>query len=239
MANFTSGLSGVGADAFRVRRLNCDGTVVDEPDDNADIVGYATCKMSEITLTPEVLEGEVIQQRNAGGRLCVNIERDDEVTGYTAEVEQCDLDAEFQEIIGAAAGRITTGSAPDTIGVILPGGTQSCSCSGAAAECRDVVAEFWVPLYDCNELTGYARWVLPRIRFTLGTNTLTFGNAAILPRFTGKVKPNTSLPADGPWGDFPAGITGADGSAPFWFFEETLPAGLDTDTGTYIPDESP
>lgn len=232
MANLTNGLSTVGAVAVRVTRLNCDGTVVGEGDDNDAIAGYATCKFTEITLTPVVLDGDVIQQRNAGGVLCINVERDDEVTGYTLEIEQCDIDAEFQEIIGAVPSVITDGSG-DTIGAELSGGTQSCSCSQGVSGCNNVVLEYWLPAYNCNAENGYIRYIVPSVRFSLGGNTLTFGNAANLSRFTGNARPNPDIDAAGPWADLPAGVT-ISGNAPVYFWEPTLPAGLDTETGTYL-----
>ncbi len=233
MANQTCGLSGVGAVAVRVKRLNADGTPVGLGDTNANIAGYITCKFTEITLTPVVIEGDTIQQNNAAGALCINVERDDQITGYTMELEQCDADAEFQEIIGVTPS-IITDVGGDTVGAELPGGTQTCSCDIAAAGTSDNVSiEWWVKAYNCNEEAGYFRYVVPSIKFTLGGNTLNFGNAASLPRFTGIARPNTSLGATGPWSDFPSGVT-MTGNAPIYFFEQTLPAGVDTDQCTYV-----
>lgn len=231
MANKTWGLSTVGAVAVRATRLNCDGTVVGEGDDNDVVAGYATCKFTEISLTPVVLEGDTIQQRTAGGVLCINVERDDEVTGYTLEIEQCDVDAEFAEIIGAAPAIVTDGSG-DTIGAELAAGVLACSCSGGVAGCNNIVFEFWLPAYNCGAENGYVRYIIPSVRFSEGNNTKTFGNAANLTRFTGNARPNENIDAAGPWADLPAGVS-LSGN-PLYFWEATLPAGLDTDTGGYI-----
>lgn len=231
MANQTWGLSTVGAVAVRATRLNCDGTVVGPGDANDTVAGYATCKMTEITLTPVVLEGDTIQQRNAAGVLCVNVERDDEVTGYTLEIEQCDVDAEFAEIIGAAPA-IVTNAGGDTIGAELAGSVTSCSCGQGVAGCNNVVLEFWLPAYNCGSENGYVRYVIPSVRFTEGNNTKTFGNAANLTRFTGNARPNSNIDATGPWADLPAGV--ALSGNPLYFWEATLPVGLDLETGGYI-----
>ena len=73
MANLTCGLSTVGAVAVRAKRLNCDGTEVGELDAQAAVAGYVSCKFTEVTLTPVVIEGDTIQQNNADGKLCINV----------------------------------------------------------------------------------------------------------------------------------------------------------------------
>lgn len=232
MANLTCGLSTVGAVAVRATRLNCDGTVVGPGDPNEAVAGYATCKFTELSLTPEVLEGDTIQQRNAAGQLCINVERPDTVTGYTLELEQCDIDAEFQEIIGAVETLITNAGG-DTIGAELAGGTQSCACSTGDEACRNIVLEFWLQAYNCNAEAGYIRYVIPSVKLTPGGNTQTFGNAANLQRFSGVARPNPSIDAAGPWADLPAGVT-LSGNAPVYFYEAVLPVGLDAETCGYL-----
>jgi hypothetical protein len=233
MANLTCGLSTVGAVAVRAKRLNCDGTEVGELDAQAAVAGYVSCKFTEVTLTPVVIEGDTIQQNNADGKLCINVERDDQITGYTIEIEQCDIDAEFQEILGAVES-IITNAGGDTIGAELSGGTQTCSCGDATSACRDIVFEFWLRAYNCNEEAGFVRYIIPSVKFTPGGNTETFGNAATLRRFTGTAKPNTNISPTGPWSDLPAGVA-LTGNSPVYFYESALPAGVDADQCTYLP----
>lgn len=232
MANNTSNISGVGAVAVRATRLLADGTPVSAGDDDEDIAGYSTCKFTEITMTPVVVAGTDIQQQNAGGFLCINVSQDDQITGYDVELEQCDLDAEFREIIGATAGLIVDGEG-DTIGAELPGGVQSCGCAGSEDGGHDIALEFWVQAYECNEKNGYYRYVIPSIRFSPSAQATSFGNAAVLARFAGTARPNQNIGATGPWDDTPTGVS-LSGNSPVYFWESTLPAGLDATAGTYI-----
>lgn len=233
--NLTSGVSGLGAEFVRVRRLNCDGTVI-VPADGAECetAGYATCKFTEITVTPEVLEGETFQQNNGGGRLCVNVQRDDQTTGYTWELEQCDVDYEFKEILGVVD-TLLVNSTGDTIGAEWKGGATSCDC-GSTTVCRNIALEFWVRAYRCSEAVGYIRHIIPLISFTQGTNTVTYGNAILLERFSGRSKPNTEIPTGGPWSDAPAGVV-LTGNGPAEFFETAVPPFVvdAAEEGSYIP----
>lgn len=237
MANLTCGLSGVGASAIRVRRLNCDGTVVDIDDPQANVAGYVYCKFSEISLTPETQEGAQVLQNSAAGRPIVNIRRDPNLLGYNLSISAVDVDAEFEEIIGANEGLVTNDDG-DTIGGILAGGTQSCDCAVGAASCRDVYLEWWVRGVRCNDEVGYLRYVAPRTRLTLAANPLTWGDATVtIKTFEGRVRPNTQISgaAGGPWADFPDGsMTSYAGEGVVWFTETTLPPGVVVDDCTYI-----
>ena len=99
---------------------------------------------------------------------------------------------------------------------------------------RDIVFEFWLRAYNCNEEAGFVRYIIPSVKFTPGGNTETFGNAATLRRFTGTAKPNTNISPTGPWGDLPAGVA-LTGNSPVYFYESALPAGVDADQCTYLP----
>jgi hypothetical protein len=234
VANLTSGVSGLGASFWRAKRLNCDGTVVDTLDDLCETAGYASCKFTEITRTPVVLEGETFQERTAGGQLCVNVETDPITTGYTYTLALCDVDYEAKEILGVVDTLIVNGTG-DTIGAELKGGAASCAC-GSTTVCRQVAFEFWVKAYRCSELVGYIRTVIPSITFTEGTDARTYSNSILLETFTGQARANTDIPATGPWADAPAGVA-LTGNAPAEFFEATIPAAVSdaAELGTYIP----
>ena len=235
MANETSGLSGLGVAAVRVKRLDCDGSPITEADDNCDVAGYVTCKFTQITRTPVVVEGETFTQANAAGIPCVNVTLDDTTTGYTYTFQQCDVDYELKEILGVVPSLLVDAQG-DTVGAQLDGGSQSCGCSVGAAACRDIALEFWVKAWQCQEHVGYFRHLVPRIKFTEGTETSTFGNEILLQTFTGDSKPNSNMPATGPWGDIPA-ATVISGSSPSEFFEAALPGAVEDaiELGTYIP----
>jgi len=235
VANETSGLTGLGVAAFRVKRLNCDGTPVDTGDDNCDVAGYAGCKITQITRTAIVVEGETFTQANAAGLPCVNVTLEDTTTGYTYTFQQCDVDYELKEILGVVPSLLVDAEG-DTIGAQLDGGTQSCGCSVGDAACRDIALEYWLKAWRCSEQVGFFRHVVPRIKFTSGTETSTFGNEILLETFTGDSKPNSNMPVTGPWGDIPA-ATVVDGGSPSEFFEATLPGAVEDAVllGTYIP----
>lgn len=203
MANLTCGVSSLQAHVLRVTKLNADGSV-----DTGNPQGtYIFDQLVTLNITPEITEGQTIEQVLASGVTCVKFQDKDRLTGFSFEMELCSWDAELMSVLGLGAGVLS--EATDSIGFDF-GGDSATTCSASSSTAAPVAFEVWTKAYQCTgPVTGYAyiRWVFPYVEFAFRNDAWAVQNGVMLFSVGGTAKSNASYPAAGAHDDSPFAIT--------------------------------
>lgn len=188
---------------IRVTRLDSTGTPVAGP--NNVVVND---KPMMLTVTPDVLAGEVKDLKGGCDQLIATYRGQDILKRFNLELDTGVLDPALEEILTGGS-IITATTDPIGINFQAPCGSQQPFSA----------FEAWQDLYDCDHQPStpykYRRWVWPATRWQRGAETLQ--NDFDQPKFTGFSVGNPN------WGDGifhdgqPVESTGG------WFYDNNLP----------------
>lgn len=186
MADLTCAHGSIRACIMRVAALAADGST---PCGNSL---YVTDTLVELTLEPEVQEGDSLEQRNGCGDFCIDYKDDDRIRWWNATLKICEPNAELSALIAAGFSKLTDGG--DTIGGKFPPLGQVVASNGVSIEL------FSIRLADDGQTKdgtfGYYQWALPRTRGWRPA-TRAFSNAVLENEFVGRVFANDN------WGNGP------------------------------------
>ena len=181
-------LAQVQACAIRVARLEPNGV----PDPGANNL-YVSDALTILTVTPEIVEGDEVEVKNACGGVRVNYKDQDRIKRLNVELTLCVPDPELHELL-AGGSVLSDGTAR---GYAYPQLNDSSVRNG-------VSIELWARQITSDGASDgtypYAWWVLPRVYLTPGART--FENGAQLSPFTGFALENPNW-FDGPANDWP------------------------------------
>jgi hypothetical protein len=169
-----------------------------------------------LTTTPDVLAGEVKDQKSGCDKLIMTYRGQDIVKRENLELDIGQLHPGLEEML--TGGSVILDAESDPIGVNFP---EPCGTFQPS-----VVLEAWQDLWLCDHQPSspyqYRRLVLPGTRWIRGAETEQ--NDFTLPKFTGYSfgNPNWGI---GIYGDYPIGPDGEEAIGPQggWFFDNTLP----------------
>lgn len=194
--------------AIRVAELDADGT----PTGGASS-GYISDATIEVGVNVVVTEGEVKELRNGCDAICQTLTNPDRLQRIDLSATFCQLDA---ELIALMTGSTVITSEGNTIGVELPGPTDTVGGNGVSFE---VWAKEWDGDAQADDGAGnvkYVHFVFPRVLWVPGNFTL---NADFLEfPVSGKAQVNANF-FDGPWNDLPYSFSKLGG----WFSDDSLP----------------
>jgi hypothetical protein len=189
----------------RVTRLNSVGQPVAGPNNV-----YVSNNPVTLTVTPDVLAGEVKDMKGGCDQLLATYRGQDILKRFNLELDTGVVEPGLDEMM--TGGSAITNTLAQAIGVQfpVPCGTQQ----------PYVAFEAWQDLYDCDHQPStpyqYRRWVFPSSRWQRGPVTLQ--NDFTLPKFTGFTLGNANWGL-GIYGDQPVSVA-ANGA---YFFDNTLP----------------
>lgn len=190
---------------FRVTRVDAVGNPIAGPNNV-----YVTDKPMMLTITPDILAGEVKDLKGGCDQLIATYRGQDILKRFNLELDLGVLEPGIEEMLTGAAAILDSGSDPIGVQFTAPCGTQQ----------PFVAIEGWQDLYDCDHQPSapypYRRWLFPSSRWQRGAETLQ--NDFTQPKFTGFSlgNPNWGL---GIYGDQP--VSAEPNGA--WFYDTLLP----------------
>lgn len=204
--------------AIRLGRLNPDGT----PDDDSLTGAVALCAgQSKLGWTAQYYTVPAIQEPDGCGQLVVNVPAEQQLSGYTVDLDFLIQSDELHEI---AYGAQLIVDGMDTIGhaVMLD------TACGTPSFKNGVSIEGWSKNIVCGEqdpIFPWIRTVFSKAKLTPGNGNLAKGTNHLV--LTGSTFKNSQL-GSGPFGDLPSGTPA--GFALAQFLDIALPT-CDTDCG--------
>ncbi len=206
MANLT-GLPSIRGVVARFSRLAADGTTP------AGATNGYIKKFVNLVITPEYREGDTLEVRLADGSRCVDAEEPAVPRRVGVELQVCEPDAEFHELI---AGYTLAVTGADTIGASFPAVGVNPVPNGVALEVwsRRSNSDLTVPTAG----GGHYRWLLPRLYFR--GNPKEISNGPMTHAFAGFGVENANI-GNGPANDVPAGVSAARAFS--WWADTTAP----------------
>lgn len=162
----------------------------------------------ELTITPNVVAGDEVQEKNGCGAICLDYIGDDSVTRYDIGIKVCDRNPYVLAALGR--GDVLTNSGIHGYAVPPLGSIPS----------DKVSIEFWAKRIDDGLLHAdypYAWWVLPLVT-NLREGDITKNSGSDLPSFVGRAYENANW-YNGPLNDWPV----TSDRAVQWFPTPTLP----------------
>lgn len=126
MPDYASSIQGA---AIRVTRLSADGSLATGT--SASYVMQTA--FTRLSFTPEMSEGEDIEEKGANGDVCVSFKTNDTLKRITLELAICDPDPEFTELL-AGGTLLATSSPVTTVGYAAPLAGSDSNPNGAAIE---------------------------------------------------------------------------------------------------------
>lgn len=184
--------------------------------------GYTSNILTELTVTPQVEEGEEDTVKAANGNICQTFEECDRLKSVDLEMSVCSLEPALCSLL--SGGRTFT-QAAQTLGWEFPLPTDACN--------NGVCSEFWQLAWDQNtQATSsifagttltYIHWVFPRVLWMVSDYTIS--SSFTIFKFTGKAKVNTKITANGPFDDWELGVAQAGGMTGLggYFLDDTVP----------------
>jgi len=170
--------------------------------------GYVSDAVVTIDVGVELSEGDDFELKNGCGNICQTFKDCDRIKRLNLSLELCQLDYELVQML--VGGTLFTDSGSGILGTPLgwefPASTDPCE--------DGVSFEFWTKAWDGAEqaapgapLSGiaYHHWVATRAKFQLADNTVE--NDILTFALEGFGEENDALPADGPFGDWPAWVS--------------------------------
>lgn len=161
-------------------------------DDTGAVLGssnnvYVTDAITELTWSPEVSEGDTIEQRNGCGDVCLVYRNKDKVTRYNLGLTICRFEPALISML-TGGGLLSRTSTP--VGFQLPGPDD---------DQPNVAAEFWAWAWDGDARMAspnqYLRLAFPGGEYQLGDHT--HNTDPTNPNMTGKTRSNPA------WGTGP------------------------------------
>lgn len=195
----TTNLGEVGVCLFRIARLNANCSPL-----GGNGSGYVTAGIADMTATPDVEEGVVIQPKNGCGVTVYKINRQDRILGFNISGNMWFFDDEgmFQMFGGTAVlGRAGGSFVGKTIGWAAPNYDAAASNGVYLEVITQRVAE---GAGDCVTsgagFPTHTGHIFGKVRLNPGE--IAFQEEAIQLPFTGKALSNPNL-YNGPWNDYP------------------------------------
>lgn len=211
--------------ATRVAALNPNGSPLTGAGN-----GYVTSNLMTVTIAPVLDKGADETLKNASNNICQQYEDCDRLKSITITLELCSFEPDFAHLI--AGGLSFPGSGPGaakTLGWQFPQVTDACT--------NGVCLEFWQLAWDGdsqaiptsvfanNNTLAYWHHVYPRVLFQLAdmkgeTKFTVF-------KFVGTARINPKVTANGPFDDWPTGVTNFGGITGLGgiFEDSTVPTG--------------
>lgn len=201
---------------LRVAELGTNGVPVE-----GAATGYVTDAVIKVDVSTEIEKGDELTLKNGCGSVCQSYQDYDRIKRLSVKMDLCQLDS---ELISMLVGGDLYDTGGDTFGYALP----SVNDTPPAGVCMELWTKAWdgteqaTPASTSNN-AAYFHWVLPKATFTLGH--ITMENDIMTIPVEGYSNENTSLPAHGPFNDWPAAITAAGGitSPGGWFLDDAIP----------------
>lgn len=203
---------------IRVRKLTASGTPATGPD-----AGYVSDAIIQADISVELSSGDDFEVKNGCGNIAQQYKDCDKVKRVSVNMEFSQLDSELVGLLTGSDVYTSGGLDPVTIGGALLSSTDPCQTG--------VAVELWTKAWAGNQqmnasLIGGSnddvavwRWFMPFVRFQLGS--LNLQNDILRIPVTGYGQQNDSMPPEGPFGDFPAGVQALGGvTTPLaWFLD--------------------
>lgn len=189
----------------RVTRVSSVGNPVAGPNNV-----YVSDNPVTLTVTPDILAGEVKDQKDGCDTLKATYRGQDILRRWTFELDMAVSEPGLEEMLTGGDAILNSSAEPIGVQFPVPCGTEQ----------PYVALESWQDLWDCDHQPStpyqYKRWVFPASRWQRGPTTQQ--NDFSLPRFTGFSvgNPNWGL---GIFGDQPVSVS-SNGA---YFFDNTLP----------------
>ena len=189
-------LSSINVVRLRAVRLDANFQFSDAADNS-----YVSDALTELTMTPLVLSGQEITQRNGTGDLCVDYREDDRPRSQMdLSMSLCLLDASLLELM---TGGTAISDGADIVG-FEPRGGDAGAPPPVALEVWEYAWDGEERAYDGSGNALYFRHAFPLTRWTVGQQRLV--NGALVIPINGKAKKNTNF-GMGPAGDWPANVS--------------------------------
>lgn len=170
---------------------------------------YVSDKPISLSITPDVLAGEVKDQKSGCDALIMTYRGQDIVKRYNLELMQGVLSPGLEEMLTGGE-VILDGDDPIGVDFQSPCGSQQ----------PYLVTEAWQDLYDCDRIPSvpfqYRRWTFPSSRWIRGEETAQ--NDVSLPKYTGFSVGNQNW-GIGIFGDRTVPV----GAAGQWIYDNELP----------------
>lgn len=171
---------------------------------------YVSDKPMILTITPDILAGEVKDLKGGCDQLIATYRGQDILKRFNLELDTGAESPALEEILTGSAA-ILDGSDPIGVQFQAPCGTQQ----------PFVAFEAWQDLWDCDHQPSdpfpYKRWVWPASRWQRGAETAQ--NDFTQPKFTGFTVGNSNW-GTGIYHDTPEAVQ-ANGA---WFYDDILPS---------------
>lgn len=194
----------------RFTRLNADGTIVDD-DDNS----YVTDTLTEVAISPQIVEGTTIELPNGCGCLLVSLVEDPQPNGYTVTITAGRVNAELRELLlGDSLIQVSDGSSGQ-----VSIGNQNAVRQDCGVRRPGVAAEFWQQAINYDDQDpdfGFFHYVYPKVVFSEADFTM--NNDATTKALDGRTRENANF-GEGPYGDLPE----ASDVNGMWFFDSEMP----------------
>lgn len=193
----------------RFTRLNEDGTVVDD-DDNS----YVTDTITEVAVSPQIIEGNTIELPNGCGCLLVSLVEDPQPNGYEITVTNGRINAELRELLLGTP----VVSWADGTGLVAAG-NQNPIRGTCGVRKAGVAAEFWQQAIDYDDQDPdypFVHYVFPKVVFHEADFTM--NNDATTKAVTGRTRESAGF-GEGPYDDLPE----ASDVNGMWFFDTDMP----------------
>jgi len=194
----------------RFTRLDDDGTPMD--DDNNS---YVTDTLTEVAISPQIVEGNTIELPNGCGCLLVSLVEDPQPNGYEVTITRGRVNPELQELLLGTP----VVSWPDGSSLLVSAGNQNPIRQSCGVRRAGVAAEFWqqaISYDDQDPDYGFIHYVYPKVVFSEADFTM--NNDATTKALAGRTRENANF-GEGPYGDLPeaADVNG------MWFFDDQMP----------------
>src|SRR5215510_7671596 len=185
--------------AMRVTRLNACGDPIYGPSSTVASEGFIS-----VALTANTDEGETISQANANGKICILDEPVPRFTGYSVEVQFCNVDPELYALMTGQPPVMNDATIPEAVGFQVN--------SGVNLDDSGFALELWsgVPGAACGESgdPAYGYFLIPFLKGGV-FGDFTIENAAITFTMTGANSKDGNS-----WGVGPYDVLRESGGAP-------------------------
>lgn len=189
----------------RVTRLDSVGNPTAGPNNV-----YITDKPMLLTVTPDILAGEVKDLKGGCDQLIATYRGQDILKRFNLELHLGVMEPGLEEMLTGGSAILGSGSEPIGVQFPAPCGTQQ----------PFVAVEAWQDLWDCDHQPStpypYLRWVFPASRWHRAPVTLQ--NDFTQPQFTGFTVGNPNW-GEGIYADVPEAVD-PDGA---WFYDTVIP----------------
>lgn len=203
------------------RRMRVAELLTSGAPDTSGGVGYVSSAIVSLQVQVENETGEEFIQRNGSGTLCINIKEDDLPKRANLTLQLCEIDPQLIALLTGS--RVFVNGSSQVIGMqeIAQNTARPKTCLEVWTDAIDGSEQATPPETSPN--AAYWHWVFPLCRFSL--DSLTLERAAGVPSLTGTSDYNSSITINGPFNDWPSGVSSGGGvTAPYgYFLDDAIP----------------